>query len=120
MTSFLSTTEPTPADRQLSTKVGAKSSVMLSSTVEVVRCLDQILHILRRPAELREDEGRSLVQDDDALDGERHILGGQRVAGMEFLPGPDLERDRLAVVAGGIAFGDAAERASRCLPLHRS
>ena len=32
-TSSLSTTEPTPADRQLSTKLGAKSSPIVSSTV---------------------------------------------------------------------------------------
>ena len=47
--------------------------------------LDLVLHVVLRQAELAEDEGRRLVEDDGALEREHHVLGGDRVAGGELL-----------------------------------
>ena len=59
---FLSTTEPTPADKQLSTKVGREILGDGERHGVVVARLDQILHVVLRPAELGEDEGGGLVR----------------------------------------------------------
>src|SRR5262249_47213272 len=72
--------------------------------------LDQVLHVVRRPAELRQDEGGRLVQDDHPLQRERHVLGGEGVAGLEFDAGTDLERDGFAVIAHAVAFGDVGDQ----------
>ena len=72
--------------------------------------LDQVLHIVLGPAELGEDEGRGLVEQDHPLQREGDVLGRHRIAGMELLAGPDLQRDRLAVVADGVALGNARDQ----------
>ena len=46
--------------------------------------LDLLRHVLRREAELGQDEGRGLVQDHRALQRPGGVLGGHRVAGVEL------------------------------------
>ena len=74
----------------------------------VARLPDPVLDVLRRHAELVDDEGRRLVEDDGALQREDGVGGRQRVAGGEFQALPDLEGDRLAVVGNLPAVGDFA------------
>ena len=52
----------------------------------VVGRLDLLGDVLRREAELGQDEGRRLVQDHRALQRPGGVLGGHRVAGVEFRP----------------------------------
>ncbi len=58
--------------------------------------------------ELAEDEGRALVQLDGALEGPRHVLGGEGVAGGEFEARPELEGVGQPVVGDRPALGQVA------------
>ena len=83
----------------------------------VVDRLDHALDVFRAPAELGQDESGREVEPDHPLQGEGHVLGTHRIAGVEGQAGPDLERDRAAVVADAVALGDAAHQLGRILGL---
>ena len=79
--------------------------------------LDEVVHVVLVPAELGEQEGRRLVHDDDALERERHVIGGDRRPALELLVGAQLEGIGLGVGRDRPAFGDAADQLGHVLRL---
>ncbi len=57
----------------------------------------QRLDRLRREAELGEDEGRLVLQEDGALEGVDHVLGRHRIAGVKLHPFAQVEGPHQAV-----------------------
>jgi hypothetical protein len=75
--------------------------------------LDAVLDVVLGEAELRQDEGRCLVQQHRALQRPGHVLGGHRVAAGELQAGLELEAEGPAVGADRPALGQVADQPAR-------
>ena len=67
----------------------------------VVERADHLLDVVRLETELRDDEARRLVQLHHALQAERGIIGGHRIAGVELGIGPKLEGEGQTIGTDG-------------------
>ncbi len=73
--------------------------------------------IVAGEAELRENEGRALVELDGAFERIGDVLGGDRIAGGEFHAGFELERIGQAVIGDRPAFGEIADDLGRVVEI---
>ena len=76
----------------------------------VVHNLDELIDVVFVPTELGDDECRGLVELDDTLQRVSHILGGDRVAGVESQTLANLEGDGFAIATHFPAFGHTADQ----------
>ena len=71
---------------------------------------DQRLDVVLVPAELGEQEGGGLVEEDDPLQREGHVVRRHRSAALELLVRPQLERVGLGIGRDRPALGNAADQ----------
>ena len=81
--------------------------------------LHQLADVVRVPAELGENERRRSAAPHDPLQGELDILRPHRVAGVERQSVANPQGDGSAVVAHGMALGDATGQRAGILRLER-